>query len=109
VPHARLYAAASRKTTIMGRLHARCASLVLLTLTLSLVAGDGGSSGGGGTPIGSRFTEASSEDGGVAGAGDTGEVTTTASEEEDERPLPGLWWFAPVLSGGGYCSEAGGG
>ena len=21
-------------------------------------------------------------------------------------PLPGLHWFAPVLSGGGYCSEA---
>jgi hypothetical protein len=23
-----------------------------------------------------------------------------------DLPLPGLWWFAPILSGGGYCTEA---
>ena len=28
------------------------------------------------------------------------------SHSRPAPPLPGLWWFAPVLSGGGYCTEA---
>jgi hypothetical protein len=82
--------------------------LALLVLSLSLVAGDGKTGTGEvTTTYESRFTGGSaSGDGGDGGAGATGEATTTASSSEEERPLPGLWWFAPVLSGGGYCSEA---
>ena len=46
----------------------------------------------------------------TAGDDSSGGVSASSSAAADDTrpapPLPGLFWFAPILSGGGYCTEA---
>jgi len=100
--------------TNMGRRVWRMPCVFVLALFLGLAAGGSDDDAGVGGVASSTSTSENDYQQKAEPSPPLATITTTAPAAAAAAaaalpplPLPGLWWFAPVLSGGGYCTEAG--